>query len=178
MSPSPDPVPEGFLPFTEVALDRAGERMPGIDRSAMAMVLMLHRVASAIVYDLESTVHRPAGWSWSAFRLLFALWVAGAQEAGRCAELAGMSRAAVSALAKTLEAGGLVERTGDPRDRRTVVLGLTAEGTARLEETFGAHNRREADWAGLLTPEELATLNGLLAKLAAAAQEQDWVRRR
>lgn len=178
MPPTPDPAPEGFLSFTEVALDRIGERLPGTDRSAMAMVLMLHRVASAIVYDLESTVHRPAGWSWSAFRLLFTLWVSGAQEAGRCAELAGMSRAAVSSLAKTLGAAGLVERTGDPRDRRTVVLGLTAEGVARLEETFGVHNRREADWAGLLTADELATLNGLLAKLAAAAAEQDWVRRR
>ena len=81
-----------------VALDRAGERLPGIDRSAMAMVLLLHRVASAIVYDLESTVHRPAGWSWSAFRMLFTLWICGPQEAGRCAELAGMSRAAVSSL--------------------------------------------------------------------------------
>ena len=171
-------MPEGFLSFTEVALDRAGERLPGIDRSAMAMVLLLHRVASAIVYDLESTVHRPAGWSWSAFRMLFTLWICGPQEAGRCAELAGMSRAAVSSLAKTLEAAGLVQRTDDPRDRRTVVLGLTADGTGRLAETFGTHNRRERDWAGLLTTEEVATLNGILGKLATAAQEQDWVRRR
>lgn len=171
-------MPEGFLSFTEVALDRAGERLPGIDRSAMAMVLLLHRVASAIVYDLESTVHRPAGWSWSAFRMLFTLWICGPQEAGRCAELAGMSRAAVSSLAKTLEAAGLVQRTDDPRDRRTVVLGLTADGSDRLAETFGTHNRRERDWAGLLTAEEVATLNGILGKLAGAAQEQDWVRRR
>nr|WP_255426958.1 MarR family transcriptional regulator [Pseudonocardia sp. C8] len=166
------------MSFAETALDRTGERLPGTDRSAMAMVLLLHRVASAIVYDLESTVHRPAGWSWSAFRLLFTLWVSGPQEAARCAELAGMSRAAVSSLAKTLEAAGLVERADDPRDRRTVVLGLTASGAARLQETFGVHNKREADWAGLLTADELATLNGLLAKLAAAAQEQDWIRRR
>ena len=51
--------------------------MPEVDRAAMTMVLLLHRVANTVVYDLESTVHRPAGWSWSAFRLLFALWVAG-----------------------------------------------------------------------------------------------------
>lgn len=171
-------MPEGFLSFAQIAIDRVGERLPDTDRSAMAMVLLLHRVSSAVVYDLESTVHRPAGWSWSAFRLLFTLWISGPQEAGRCAELAGMSRAAVSSLAKTLEAAGLMERTDAPRDRRTVVLGLTAAGEARLEETFGAHNRREADWAGLLSAEEVATLTGLLAKLAAAAQEQDWVRRR
>lgn len=39
--------------------------------------MLLHSVSSALVYDLESGVHRPAGWSWSGFRLLFALWIFG-----------------------------------------------------------------------------------------------------
>ena len=124
--PAPDAV--GFLSFAETALDKTVERLPGTDRSAMAMVLFLHRVVNSLVYDLESTVHRPAGWSWSAFRLLFTLWVSGPQESSGAAELAGMSRAAVSALAKTLEAAGLLERTPDERDRRGVVLSLTPTG--------------------------------------------------
>src|SRR5437660_2329039 len=32
--------------------------------AAMRMVLTLHRVTSALVYDLESSVHRPHGFSW------------------------------------------------------------------------------------------------------------------
>lgn len=168
----------GFLSFAETALDRTVERLPGTDRSAMAMVLFLHRVVNSLVYDLESTVHRPAGWSWSAFRLLFTLWVSGPQESSGAAELAGMSRAAVSALAKTLEAAGLLERTPDERDRRGVVLSLTPTGTERLEATFRVHNRREAEWAGLLTPEELDVLNAVLSKLARAAQAEPWVSHR
>lgn len=164
-----------FLSFVEVAVDRTEQRLPGTDRAAMAMVLLVHRVANALVYDLESTVHRPAGWSWSAFRLLFTLWVSGPQEPSRAAELTGMSRAAVSSLAKTLSVSGLLDRMPQDRDRRVVVLALTEPGRQRLEETFRRHNRRESEWAGLLEPLELEALNHILAKLASAAQTEDWV---
>ncbi|WP_226356174.1 TetR family transcriptional regulator [Pseudonocardia sp. ICBG601] len=169
---------DGFLAFTDVALARTGERLPGTDRAAMALVLNLHRIASSLIYDLESTVHRPAGWSWSAFRLLFTLWVAGGQEAGRAAELCGMSRAAVSSLANTLAAGELVRRTPAAGDRRTVHLSLTDAGTDRLVAAFGTHNRRESEWAALLGADDLAALNTLLVRLARAAHRADWINRR
>lgn len=170
--------PTGFLAFAEVALDRTQERLADTDRDAMAMVLLLHRVTSAVVYDLESSVHRPAGWSWSAFRLLFTLWVAGPQDPSRAADLAGMSRAAVSSLAKTLGAAGLLDRTPDPVDRRSVRLAVSQAGRARVEAAFAVHNRREVEWANLLDADELATLNRLLSKLAGAAQDAGWVSRR
>jgi DNA-binding MarR family transcriptional regulator len=169
---------EDFLSFSRIAVDVTATRLPATDRDAMAMVLLLHRVANTVVYDLESTVHRPAGWSWSAFRLLFTVWVAGPQEARRAAELTGMSRAAVSSLAKTLAAAGLVGRTPDAHDRRSVVLSLTDAGRHRLEATFREHNRREARWAGLLAPADLRVLNRVLAELARAAQSQGWVSHR
>ncbi|WP_226359702.1 MarR family transcriptional regulator [Pseudonocardia sp. ICBG1142] len=169
---------DGFLAFTDVALARTGERLPGTDRAAMALVLNLHRLTSSLVYDLESTVHRPAGWSWSAFRLLFTLWVAGGQEAGRAAELCGMSRAAVSSLANTLAAGELVRRTPAAGDRRTVHLSLTDAGVERLVAAFGTHNRRESEWAALLGAADLATLNTLLVRLSRAAHRADWINRR
>ncbi|WP_410667662.1 TetR family transcriptional regulator C-terminal domain-containing protein [Amycolatopsis sp. cmx-4-68] len=169
---------EDFLSFSRTAVDVTAGRLPGTDREAMAMVLLLHRVANTVVYDLESTVHRPAGWSWSAFRLLFTVWVAGPQEASRAAELTGMSRAAVSSLAKTLATAGLVGRAPDERDRRSVVLSLTDTGRRRLEATFRAHNQREARWADLLAPADLRVLNRVLADLARAAQDQGWVSHR
>ncbi|GLY67843.1 MarR family winged helix-turn-helix transcriptional regulator [Amycolatopsis taiwanensis] len=170
--------PSDSLSFAEVALDRTKERLPGTDRAAMAMVLLLHRVANSIVYDLESTVHRPAGWSWSAFRLLFTLWVADGLEARRAAELTGMSRAAVSSLAKTLSSAGLLARAPDARDGRGVVLSLTQAGTDRLESAFQHHNQRESKWSALLTEDEVETLNTVLTKIARAGQSTDWVSRR
>ncbi|GAA5140531.1 MarR family winged helix-turn-helix transcriptional regulator [Pseudonocardia adelaidensis] len=172
------PHPDAFLSFADIAPDRTVERLPGTNRDAMAMVLLLYRVTSTVVYDLESTVHRPAGWSWSAFRLLFTLWVTGPQEASRAAELAGMSRAAVSSLSRTLSTAGLLERVPDERDRRGVVLSLSADGTSRLEAALRVHNEREAEWAALLTPDELAVFNTVLAKLARAARSEEWVSHR
>ncbi len=170
--------PDAFLSFADIAPDRTAARLPGTNRDAMAMVLLLYRVTSTIVYDLESTVHRPAGWSWSAFRLLFTLWVAGPQEASRAAELAGMSRAAVSSLSRTLSTAGLLERGPDERDRRGVVLSLSEDGTRRLEATLRVHNERESEWAALLTPEELDVFNTVLAKLARGARSESWVSHR
>jgi DNA-binding MarR family transcriptional regulator len=88
-----------------------------------------------------------------------------------------MSRQAVSALAKTLEADGLVERRTAAHDARSVVLSLTDAGAAQLEAVFLRHNRREAAWAGVLDVDERRTLTGLLAKLADAAHDP-WVNHR
>lgn len=166
-----------FLSFPDHAVREAGRRLPELDVEAMQLVLLLHRVSSALVYDLESGVHRPAGWSWSGFRLLFALWIAGPLDGKTAATLSGMSRAAVSNLSKTLDRDGLVRRAADPADARAVVLSLTDVGESALRSTFRAHNARETAWAGALEPPERATLVALLGKLADAAHS-DWVRRR
>lgn len=169
--------PDPALAFVEHAVDETAARLPQIDRHAMVMVLLLHRVTNAVVYDLESTVHRPAGWSWSAFRAVFTLWISGPLEPSKLAEASGMSRQAVSSLAKTLEQDGLVDRRTTERDGRSVVLSLTDLGAERIERVFVEHNRREADWAAALDPDERATLSRLLAKLADATREP-WVNRR
>lgn len=176
--PDADDVIDPFLAFADVALRTTAERMPEVDQAAMTMVMLLHRVNNSLVYDLESTVHRPAGWSWSAFRLLFTLWVAGPSESSRAAELTGMSRAAVSSLANTLSASGLLARTPGATDGRAVVLSLSEAGGRALEEAFRAHNQREAEWSHLLTPDELTTFNSVLAKLVRAAQAEPWVNHR
>ncbi len=174
---SPPAAPEPALAIVDRAIDEAAARMPGLDREAMALVLLLHRVTNVVVYDIESTVHRPAGWSWSAFRALFTLWISGPLEPSRLAELSGMSRQAVSALAKTLETDGLVARRSAEHDARSSVLSLSPVGERRLAHVFRTHNRREADWASALTPAERTTLTHLLGKLATAAQSP-WVNHR
>ena len=91
---------------------------------------------------------------------------------------AGPRRLLVSSLTRTLSAAGLLERGPDERDRRGVVLSLSAEGTSRLEAALRVHNEREAEWAALLTPEELEVFNTVLGKLARAARSESWVSHR
>lgn len=156
-----------FWSFVDAAVDRVHERLPGIDPEAMRLVLTLYRVTNMAVYDLESVVHRPRGWSYPAFRLVFTLWVAGPMEAKRAAELSGMSRQAVSSLVNTLDRQGLVSRTPDESDRRAVRLSLTPAGEEAITGAFAEHNARERMWARTLTADERRTLIGLLGKLAA-----------
>ena len=152
------------------ALDTVPERLDGIDRQSMELILLLHRVTNVVVYDIESRVHRPAGWSWSAFRAVFTLWVSGPLEPSRLAELSGMSRQAVSSLVKTLEADGLIARSAAEHDARSVVLSLTPAGTRKARQVFRQHNLRESDWASTLTPDERATMVRLANAFAVLKQ--------
>ncbi len=163
-----------FWSFVDAAVEHAHKRLPEIDPEAMRLILTLYRVANMLVYDMESVVHRPRGWSYPGFRLLFTLWVAGPMESKRAAELSGMSRQAVSALVNTLDRDGLVSRTPDESDRRAVRLSLTEHGERELTEAFGVHNDRETLWAETLSSEERATLVRLLGKLGT----REGVRRR
>ncbi len=165
------------LAFVAKALDRAADQLPGIDLEAMQLVLLLHRVTNVVIYDLESIVHRPAGWSWSAFRALFTLWISGPLEPSKLATESGMSRQAVSALAKTLTSDGLIERTTVEGDGRSIVLSLTEHGKRRLDKAFREHNVRESEWVSALSATEQRTLTALLTKLADAGQ-QSWVSHR
>jgi len=74
-----------------------------------------------------ATVHRPSGWSWAGFRLLFVLWVLGPVDSKTAAAASGMSRPAVTALVRTLERDGMVQKLGDPHDGRSVVIALTGD---------------------------------------------------
>jgi DNA-binding MarR family transcriptional regulator len=165
------------LAFVTRALDETPRRIDGVDRASMELILLLHRVTNVVVYDLESRVHRPAGWSWAAFRAVFTLWNSGPLEPSRLAETSGMSRQAVSSLVKTLEADGLIARSAAEHDARSVVLTLTPLGTRKIVQVFHEHNVREADWAATLDADERETMTRLLRKLASAAQ-QDWVSHR
>jgi DNA-binding MarR family transcriptional regulator len=166
-----------FLSFVDVAVSAITRREPRVDEESMRLVLLLHRVTNSLVYDLESTVHRPSGWSWAAFRLLFALWVSGPVESKTAASTSGMSRPAVSALVRTLERDGLVQKLGDPNDGRSVVIALTGQGLDRLSEAYRAHNAREQKWVAALDAEDRQALISILSKLSATAQD-DWVNHR
>ena len=128
-------------------------------------ILSLNRTSQAVTYDLESTLLRPRGLSWSVYRLLFVLWNAGDLEPTRLAELTGTTRASVSNLVKPLVADGLLERRPSPHDRRAAVISLADKGRSIIEEAFADVNRREAEWDRILTPIERDLLVALLQKL-------------
>jgi MarR family transcriptional regulator, negative regulator of the multidrug operon emrRAB len=154
-----------YWAFVEAAQERIQQDFPGADLEANRLMMSLNRASSTVTYDFEASIHRPAGSTWSGFRLLLALWVCGPLNPREAAVKTGMSRAAVSSLVNTLEGRGLVVRTPSKNDRRQVSLALTDEGLQIVRRDFQAQNERESEWAEALKPDEVATLAGLLEKL-------------
>lgn len=151
-----------FITAAQPQIERA---FPEVDLLANRLSLSITRAASAILYDFESTIHRPLGGTWSGFRILFALWLAGPASANGVSQVTGMSRAAVSNLCRSLMEKGLIRKEDDPSDGRAVVLSLTDEGLTSIKDAFVRQHVRERAWAGLLTPLEQEILVMLLDKV-------------
>lgn len=157
--------------FEALAVERAHERVSEangeieVDVTAMAVVFNLVRVANQFTYDLEVNVHRPAGWTWAGFRILFTVWIVGPIEPRVLAKLAGVTRASVSSALNTLERDGFLVRSRRSADRRVVTVMLTDEGRERIAETFKDHNVRESELLAPLSFDEQRQLADLLRRL-------------
>jgi len=154
-----------FWSFIDLANYRLSEEFAGTDQQATELLLTLNRAANVITYDLEASVHRPLGLSWSTFRLMFVIWLIGPVEPKNAARLTGMSRAAVSNLTKTLESDGLVRRAAAENDGRSFRLALTDDGREKIRSVYVDHNSREHVWADGLNESERQLLVRLLDKL-------------
>jgi DNA-binding MarR family transcriptional regulator len=148
----------------ELAKARIGEVVADADLSAFAIAFTLIRAAERVTYELE-TAHRPMGWTWSGFRVLFWIWLLGPLEPREIATLASSSRASISSALNTLERNGFVARSRGSTDRRLVTVELTERGADRMAEAFGAANRRERALVAGFSPEERRTLTKLLGRL-------------
>lgn len=81
------------------------------------------------------------------------------------AEMMQVSGSAVTQLVDPLVKAGLLTREPDPRDRRTLKIGLTSEGAAKLEIFKKYHFENVSRILSPLTEQELDTLRGLLEKI-------------
>jgi DNA-binding MarR family transcriptional regulator len=154
----------------ELAKERLRSAVPDADLPAFSVVFTLIRAAEQITYRLGTT-HRPMGWTWAGFRVLFWVWLFGPLEPRAIASLAGASRASISSALNTLERDGFVLRTRSSNDRRLVIVELTERGRAQILEAFRATNAREHEWVAPFTADEQAVFAELLGRLLERAAE-------
>ena len=84
---------------------------------------------------------------------------------GQLAERLACVKSNVTQLVDRLEADGLVNRTGDPNDRRSRLAVLTDAGKTAYAKGSEIQKQAERDLFGVLTPSESETLHQLLSKL-------------
>ncbi len=63
---------------------------------------------------------------------------------------------------------GLVERIGNPEDKRSVLIALTKTGRERIDKAVTDHVETQARLTAILSTEEKQILNGILKKYLAA----------
>lgn len=159
--------------FEEAARRKVADHLPDADLDVFAATFDLIRLATRTMHDLESTVHRPAGWSYAGFRVMFTVWVAGSLPPMDIAHLSGLSRAAVSSVVNTLERDSLVTRTRESEDRRVVTIRLTPEGEQRIASAYARQSERAEHLWRDLSPDDLRTLAALCRRALQTRRQTD-----
>lgn len=74
--------------------------------------------------------------SWTSFSILYDLWIYGKMETKELALSAGVSKATISNIMRTLENKSFCRRETDPRDRRNTFVVITPKGRDVIEELY------------------------------------------
>ena len=146
------------------------------DLSAWLQDPLAHRALDALV-RAESRVTRRLGaelerrgLSATGFSMLVVVASAGGHLELRTLRLRlGVSKANATEVTTTLAGHGLIARERSVRDRRAVMVRITAAGEQLVQELFPAHARRVRDVFTPLDDEEKRELTKLCRKLDRAA---------
>jgi DNA-binding MarR family transcriptional regulator len=129
----------------------------------------LHAVETRLEAVLE-----PLGLSLAKFKTLHTLVTAGEPLPLRTlAEHCACVRSNITQLVDRLEAEKLVTRADDPKDRRSILAELTAEGRARYKAGSRALQAVENEMLGHLPKSQRDVLFGLLRSLRAEADVEE-----
>jgi DNA-binding MarR family transcriptional regulator len=144
---------------------------PDLDLSAVGVMARLGRLTLRFAAAQEEVLAK-LGLQDGAFDVLATL-----RRAGRPYELIPsqlsehllLSRSGMTSRLDRLVDAGLVERSLDPGDRRSFRVKLTGAGLKKVDEAMTAHTANISRLLATLSKTELRAVDGLLRKLALAA---------
>jgi DNA-binding MarR family transcriptional regulator len=151
--------------FEELARKKGQTISPSINLDVLTVWLNIVRISNLLIQDVESRVHRPSGWTWAGFRVMFAVLVTGGAQPREVARLAGVSKATVSGVLNTLERDGWVVRERRAEDRRVVTVRLTDRGRRAAVKAFKQNHMIEKAWLATFSAAEIKTLIAFLHRL-------------
>jgi len=157
------PGDDDLLPAERKVQEALGD-LP-LDFRAMAVVSNLFRSSAAIRRHMEAKVLAADRLSWTSFVVLWVLWVWGDLEARELAAAVGISRPTGTGVVKTLEARGYVTRRKGAADGRMVIVSLTPEGHAKIEQLFPRFNAEEVVVTDHLEAEQQEALASMLRSM-------------
>jgi len=163
---APGPVPDR----TDRVIHQWVKVRPDLDVSSVGIIGRLARLRAVIDEEQEAVFaeHGISNPTFTTLVTLVRLNRPGGISQRRLADEMGLTPGTVSARVDRLVADGLVVRAPDPADRRGSLVTLTDRGRDLFEAVVPAHLANQVRLLGSLTPDEQATLAGLLRKLLVA----------
>ena len=158
----------------DLLIEQWRRERPDLDLAAMATIGRLGRL-SALAGPVVEAGLAPHGLTIGEFDVLAALRRAGAPFTLTPTVLARtlmLSPAAMTNRLDRLEAAGLVTRSLDPGNRRSMLVALTAAGRDRVDAAVTDHVANEERLLSSLSREDRDTLDGLLRRLLAGIEAQ------
>ena len=149
----------------------ARDPSPDADTSGIRVWLILRKAAKAVEQNAISSVAR-LGLGLSDFAVLELLLHKGPQPVNVIGKKVLLTSGSITTAVDRLESRKLVRRAGDPNDRRSRIVGLTASGRDLIEKAFGQHAADMETALAVLAPAERATLVRLLKKAGMAAEQR------
>ena len=153
--------------WTDTLLERWAGLEPGFQVETYQVTARLARIALHIARRQEEVFGR-FGLNRGDVGVLSALRIAGPPQQLSPTQLFKglmLSSAGITSRLDRLEKRGLIRRHRHPRDRRGVVVELTDEGRAVLEQAVRANTDSEPELVGALRQKEMQTLAALLKKM-------------
>lgn len=146
------------IPFQSLQLD------------AIAVATNMYRSAQGLRLKMEREVLSQYSLSWTAFSLLYDVWISDSLETRALAQSLGITKATVSNITNTLERKELVTRKIDHRDRRNVFVVITDKGRQVMEELYPQFHQGEIELVSSLSKDEQKTLASLLRRIIRSNQ--------
>lgn len=136
-----------------------------VDMPAMAAVSNIYRAAGSVRNHFERTVLQPHDLTWTAWVVLWVVWIWGEIETRYVAAEAGISKGTLTGVATTLENRRLLVRHTHPADARRVLVKLTGRGSALMDRLFPEFNKAERFVTADLDENEKLALAAALRKI-------------
>jgi DNA-binding MarR family transcriptional regulator len=144
---------------------------PQIDPEVEGIITRVDKIGRYLQTAFRASLGE-AGLTKEEWKVVMALTRGVRSHGWLCRDLDVSTGAMTNRLDK-LEDRGLIRRVPDPDDRRGVLLELTEEGEARINEYVDAGASREKELLSGLSLEEKRELNALLSKLLLSLQRRE-----
>jgi DNA-binding MarR family transcriptional regulator len=139
----------------------------GLDLTVEGIVERIQGINRRIKRMHDETLDQ-IGLTFSDWHVLTSLHWAGEpyrRSAGELARHADLTSGAMTSRLDALEKQGLVRRSRDPADRRSVLIQLTPKGLEKHDQMMDIQGKKEALLAEALTEREKEQLNALLRRV-------------